>query len=209
MEQWVARYDGLASSYDDARAMVIDNAGNTYVTGYSVDLATHEDYATVKYNASGEEEWVARYNGPLNRCDDASAITVDNSGNVYVTGWSRGLRIGFDYATVKYSWTGVKESETPTEQMRATLTVFPNPFSHYTDIRYQIADNSQRHVLKIYDVMGNLVADLSKQASVIGYQSSVRWDGTDQASRKLASGVYFLEFRAGDCVTTEKISLIR
>ena len=209
VEQWVARYDGPASSYDDARAMVIDNAGNTYVTGYSVDLATHEDYATVKYNASGEEEWVARYNGPLNRCDDASAITVDNSGNVYVTGWSRGLRIGFDYATVKYSSTGVEESETPTEQMRATLTVFPNPFSHYTDISYQIADNSQRHVLKIYDVMGNLVADLSKQASVIGYQSSVRWDGTDQARRKLASGVYFLEFRAGDCVTTKKISLIR
>jgi uncharacterized delta-60 repeat protein len=211
-EQWVARYDGPADSYDDARAMVVDNAGNTYVTGYSIDLATHEDYATVKYSASGIEQWVARYNGPLDRCDDATAITVDNAGYVYVTGWSRGLEIGFDYATVKYSCTGVEEIEAPTEQMQATLTTSPNPFSNSTRIRYSILDTrylKQTPTIRIYDSGGRLVKSFDHLSSIENQVSSISWSGIDDADRKLGSGIYFIELRAGDYVATEKIMLIR
>ncbi len=109
-EQWVARYDGPGNSYDEVRDMVADDAGNTYVTGYSIGISTTEDYATVKYNTLGGEEWVARYNGPINLCDDASAVAVDRLGCVYETGWSRGPNIGFDFATVKYSPAGIEES---------------------------------------------------------------------------------------------------
>jgi len=212
VEQWVARYDGPASSYDDARAMVIDNAGNIYVTGYSIDLATHEDFATVKYKASGGEEWVARYNGPLDRCDDATAITVDNSGNVYVTGWSRGLKIGFDYATIKYSCTGVEEIEAPMEQIQATLTAFPNPFRHTTTIRYSIHDSgySMKNLrLSIYDASGRLVKAFDLGSSIGNQESRISWSGVDDANRKLGSGIYFIELRAGDFVTTDKISLLQ
>jgi len=90
-----------------------------------------------------------------------------------------------------------------------TLSVNPNPFTQITDIRYQITDNSQKCELKIYDITGRLIIDLSKQLSVIGYQSSVVWDGTDQVNRKLASGVYFVKLTVDDHNTTEKILLIR
>src|SRR5207248_1127214 len=108
-QQWAARYNGPANDDDEASAISVDGSGNVYVTGYSVGSGTQEDYATIKYNASGTEEWVARYNGQANFNDDAHAIAVDAAGNVYVTGWSVGSGTGYDYATVKYDNSGAEQ----------------------------------------------------------------------------------------------------
>src|SRR4029077_17281890 len=101
-EQWAARYNGPANRHDAAHALTLDSSGNVYVTGFSEGSGTNTDYATVKYNSSGEQQWVARYNGPGNDTDEAIGIAVDGSGNVYVTGRSVGSGGDFDYATIKY-----------------------------------------------------------------------------------------------------------
>ncbi|TKJ41333.1 hypothetical protein CEE36_08435 [candidate division TA06 bacterium B3_TA06] len=109
LEEWVARYDGPGSGIDLAYALTVDDAGNVYVTGHSDGSGTAIDYATVKYNSSGVEEWVARYDGPPSSIDEACAIALDGSGNVYVTGHSYGSGTDDDYATVKYSSSGVQQ----------------------------------------------------------------------------------------------------
>ncbi len=106
---WVVQYNGPGNYYDYARALAIDGQGNVYVTGESFGSGTYYDYATIKYNSNGVEQWVARYNGPGNNDDLPSAIAVDNSGNVYVTGRSYGLGAYYDYATVKYNSNGVEQ----------------------------------------------------------------------------------------------------
>ena len=100
---WIRMYDGPGSQYGDcAKAIAVDESGNAYVTGNSWSDESGSDYATVKYDASGNELWVRRYNGPNDSRDLAVAIAVDNSGNVCVTGESYGIGAQPDYATIKY-----------------------------------------------------------------------------------------------------------
>ena len=65
-EEWVARYTGISNSYNEALSIAVDGSGNVYVTGVSYGGDTGEDFATVKYDANGNELWVRRYNGALN-----------------------------------------------------------------------------------------------------------------------------------------------
>lgn len=103
---WVARYDGLGNEIDQAYALAIDDSGNVYVTGISENNFDRFNYATIKYNSTGDSVWVARYEGPDALGDEAYAVAVDDSGNVYVTGFSRSSDNYWDYLTIKYNASG-------------------------------------------------------------------------------------------------------
>jgi uncharacterized delta-60 repeat protein len=99
---WVSRYTGPGNTWDEARALAVDGSGNVYVTGYSLRNESWDgmDFATIKYLPNGDTAWVRRYNGPVDSTDLAEDVAVDGSGNVYVTGSSRGTL--YDCVTIKY-----------------------------------------------------------------------------------------------------------
>ena len=110
-QEWVRTYGYIDSLNDFLNDMVIDTNGNVIVTGRIATNTQNTNYATVKYSSSGQQQWAAIYNGiGTNSIDEAVAVTVDKSGNVYVTGFSE--HSGFltdDYVTIKYNSSGVQQ----------------------------------------------------------------------------------------------------
>ena len=87
----------------------LDHLGNLYITGRSLGTGTNFDYATIKYNSAGVQQWASRYNGTGNFLDFPYGIKADGSGNVYVTGRSDGSGTGEDFATIKYNSSGEQQ----------------------------------------------------------------------------------------------------
>ena len=80
-----------------------------YITGSSPGLTSNDDFATIKYNNDGVEQWAVRYNGPGNSNDIAVGIAIDNQRNVIVSGASKGDGTNFDYATIQYNSEGIEQ----------------------------------------------------------------------------------------------------
>jgi hypothetical protein len=107
-QKWIAIYASPEHKNDMAAALALDKNGNTYVTGRSYTSGQDDgDYIVIRYDSTGTERWVARYDGPGGGDDEPRAIAVDSGGFVYVTGRSVGTDGSYDFATLKYSPSGI------------------------------------------------------------------------------------------------------
>ena len=98
--EWAKRMGGTGD--DRGHSITTDNSGNIYTTGYFSDTvdfdpgagyfnlisAGENDIFIQKLNASGNLIWVKQMGGSLT--DHGLSITIDNSGNVYTTGFFEG-----------------------------------------------------------------------------------------------------------------------
>lgn len=155
---WLARYNGTGNYNDEPASLVLDAFGNVYVTGFSYGIGTDYDYASVKYNSSGDSLWVGRYNGLGNNNDYAKAIAVNRAGNIYITGSSDGSGTYSDYATVKYSTT------TGSQQVTLKLTALVEGL-YNVNLNSMISDT-----MKVY--LRNSVSPFNKIDSAISYLNS-------------------------------------
>jgi len=99
--QWLRRGGGSNFVDEEGKSIAVDGSGNVYVTGYFNSMANFNtpsatgknelvsaganDIFVAKYNTSGALQWLVRGGGTSG--DDGKGITVDGSGNVYVTGY--------------------------------------------------------------------------------------------------------------------------
>lgn len=83
----------------------------------------------------------------------------------------------------------------------------PNPFNPATSIEYGVLEEG--HVsLNIYDAAGRLVRTLVGADRTPGYYVE-SWNGTDEAGRRLASGIYFCRLEVGGTERVQKLVLLK
>ena len=94
-QSWLwAQSGGESVGSDFAMGNITDNSGNTYVTGYYFQTATFgtytltslgaQDVFILKYDNNGIIQWAKSIGGIST--DYGSKISLDNAGNIYVTG---------------------------------------------------------------------------------------------------------------------------
>lgn len=108
-ELWANRFDGPVQGADELGGFGVSPSGDTvYVTGSSSGEGGDSDVVTIAYDgATGEQLWLARYDGPAAAGDSGGGLTVSPSGDtVYVAGTAatsvddEGTHL--DYVTLAY-----------------------------------------------------------------------------------------------------------
>lgn len=102
---WQKYYDG-GKGDDDINALAVDNEGNVYFTGETEIGNDMTDMLTVKYDPSGNLVWAVKYSGSSVGNDAGNAITVNSSGDVFVSGMSMSSLFSTDFITVRYDKSG-------------------------------------------------------------------------------------------------------
>jgi hypothetical protein len=97
------------SGIDKPVAIAVDTGKNIYVTGYTASGGGGFDFITVKYDSNLQQLWSIFYNGSDNKDDQPTAIAVNDSLNIFVSGWSKGSGSGVDYVTIKYDQSGTEK----------------------------------------------------------------------------------------------------
>ena len=129
-----------SSLRESASGVTVDSSGNVFVAGHTygnidanINMGSN-DIVLAKYSPDGTRLWTRQLG--TSSSDSASDVTVDSTGNIYVTGSTFGGLDGninaglYDFFTVKYSTDGTKlwtkQSGTSTSDYASGVAVDPD-----------------------------------------------------------------------------------
>jgi hypothetical protein len=85
--------------------------------------------------------------------------------------------------------------------------IYPNPFNPIVSIRFGL-EIAGRAEVQIFDTSGRKVRTLFDDKSDAGYRT-IRWNGTDEKGRSVASGIYYCRLGAAGGRITRRLVLVR
>ncbi len=192
------------------------NGIKTAKTGSGVDAGTNGDYG---YNTiESSSSYGVNNNDNLSNCG-----TVNARGNNWGRNGSNECIAAVTYGSVDANEIycpggggpggchdcpqGVAPIDAPRPTRTTVTSVSPNPFNPETTINFTLGESSAP-TITIYDVAGRLIRGMDLGLQSAGPHASV-WDGRDNQGNSLASGIYFIVFRAGAVTDVRKAVLLK
>ena len=116
-----------------------------------------------------------------------------------IVAWADNRNSGCVYAQRVGDVEGVEETENSDFGFRISdLKVHPNPFTTTTHIKLTLPSSEFRvpsSELRIYNVSGRLVKNLSLGAGHWALETTVVWNGRDNAGKEVKSGIYYIRVK--------------
>ena len=88
-----------------------------------------------------------------------------------------------------------------------SVSGFPNPWNRETEIRLRLSAPLPEAEVAVYDLTGRRVRTLYRGAVPDG-TTGIGWDGTNEAGREVAAGIYFVSVQGGGVRSSGKITRI-
>lgn len=106
---WKDVYKSL--TLDMYSSLCTDDSSNVYLAGTTNGAQRNSDILIRKFNAHGELKWNRVYDGVFGERDAASLISIDDSANVYISGFSNHTSDRSDIPVLKYNRNGLLQKE--------------------------------------------------------------------------------------------------
>lgn len=103
---WSSLFNGYGNSVDQTNASYLDNAGNSYVTGFTADTGLVLKMVTLKYDSGGNLLWQSVLLPAGYQRSTGFSIVADAIGNVFTTGSIVNPNGTTDIILIKYSSVG-------------------------------------------------------------------------------------------------------
>ena len=143
-------------------------------------------------------------------------ITLYNSGIEY----DKVLMVVTDtytsYSQVTYSFEATNSVSADDEEVNISpqnsITNYPNPFNPSTNISFTLTGNNSNDAeIEIFNLKGQIIKSFTVILSGVEgtEQHSVYWDGTDQTSKPVSSGIYYYKISSGEFIKTKKMLLLK
>ena len=209
---------------DNGYGITLDGRGSVYVTGSSQTGWGTPQNAHVGFwdvlisilNTDGALLWHTFLGSPGWSMDVGSDITIDGSGNVYITGFSEGAW-GAPINAFEGSWGAFHAfvaklsinntfvatySDTEIPSLFVLHQNFPNPFNPETTISFELPNISEV-TINVFNMAGQKVIDLFKGRKEKG-NHTLKWN-----AHNYPSGVYFIKMQADGFTQMRKCILMK
>jgi uncharacterized delta-60 repeat protein len=107
--QWTRTYNGAMNDMENGNEIAVGPLGNIHVVGNTRVMGKSANIFVGKYDPSGNELWVKKFNRTDGVADSAYGVAVADNGAVYVTGYSNNLSGSSDMVLLKYNKDGTKK----------------------------------------------------------------------------------------------------
>ena len=212
---WIWATKSSGNCNDQGSSITIDDSRNCYITGWFDEEAIFDTYSLMCNGSSdvfvavldveGNWQWATQAN--LENSVAGYDITLDARGHCYVAGvFSGTAKFGFHTLTSIHDQdifvAKIKSLMLSNEPLIKITNNYPNPIKSQTVISYYIKQDL--HVsLEVYNLKGQLVETLL-QGNIQAGDHTIEWN-----CQNIPAGVYFLNMKAGNDESVQKMVLLR